>query len=89
MDTRTKIIAKNIAKAPFVLMLRVPYVLVAVPLRVLARGWAWLDLLLSQWLPSLESLPPTPAEIEEDRLAMIQRRREARQRVLAQFKENK
>lgn len=87
MDTRTKIIVKNIVKAPFVLVLRVPYVMLLVPLRVLTR---WVSR-LGPVLPNFEPVPPTPAQIEARRLAMIQRRHEARQRALklTQTKETK
>lgn len=78
MDIRTKIIVKNIIKAPFVLMLRVPYTMLMVLLRVLTRFLTQ----VGQVLPNLEPVPPTPAQLEERRLAMIQRRREARQRAL-------
>lgn len=78
MDIRTKIIAKNIIKAPFVLMLRVPYTMMMVPLRVLTRFLTQ----IGQVLPRLEPVPPTPAQIEARRLAMIQRRHEARRRAL-------
>ena len=80
MDTRTKIIAKNIIRAPFVLVLRVPHTVLMVLLRVFTRFMTQ----IGQVLPQLESVPPTPAQIEARRLAMIQRRREARQRLLAQ-----
>jgi hypothetical protein len=81
MDIRTKIIVKNIIKAPFVLMLRVPYTMLMVPLRVLTRFLTQ----IGQVLPKLEPVPPTPAQIEARRLAMIQRRHEARQRLVAQY----
>lgn len=81
MDIRTKIIVKNIIKAPFVLMLRVPYTMLMVPLRVLTRFLTQ----IGQVLPKLEPVPPTPAQIEAHRLAMIQQRHEARQRLIAQY----
>ncbi len=86
MDTRTKIIVKNIIKSPFVLMLRVPHTMLLVCLRVLTRFLTS----IGQVLPQLESVPPTPAQLKARHQEMMQRRREARQRLVAQYtsKEN-
>ena len=81
MDARTKIIAKNIIRAPFVLVLRVPHTVLMVLLRVLTRFLTQ----VGQVLPQLESVPPTTAQLKARHQEMMQRRREARQRLVSQY----